>query len=203
MDVSYLTSAQKASQLPPYSAPEVAFMGRSNSGKSSLINALTERKNIARASSTPGRTQMANFFSVNSRLVLVDLPGYGFNVASREIRDLWDGLVGEYIQRKNIREFLFLIDSRRTIEGFEFEFINDLLKHTKVSIVLTKTDKLKKSELRPKVDQVRKLLEVKTPGFNDVFAISTLNKSGVSELQKRILAYMGEERDASLSAGAP
>jgi GTP-binding protein len=194
MEVSYITSAQKASQLPVYTVPEVAFMGRSNSGKSSLINALTERKNLARASSTPGRTQMANFFSVNRRLVLADLPGYGYNVARKEIRQLWDDLLEDYIRRPNIKEFLFLIDCRRTIEDFEFEFINNLLKHTKVTVVLTKLDKLKKSEVQARIAEIRVLLEKSAPRFSEIFGISTLKKTGVVELRKRIFGYSGEEQ---------
>jgi GTP-binding protein len=194
MDVSYITSAQKASQLPVYTLPEIAFMGRSNSGKSSLINALTERKNLARASSTPGRTQMANFFSVNRRLILADLPGYGFNVARKEIRHLWDDLLADYVRRNNIKEFLFLIDCRRTIEDFEFDFINDLIKHTSVTVILTKLDKLKKSEIKARIEEMRALLQKKAPKFSEIFGISTLKKIGVAELRKRIFDYMGEEQ---------
>lgn len=187
MDATYITSAQKADQLPEYELPEFAFMGRSNAGKSSLLNALAERKGLARSSSTPGRTQMVNFFSISNRIILADLPGYGFNVARKEIRKLWDGLIAKYVQRPNISHFLFLIDCRRKLEEFEFEFIKNLSKQTSVILVLTKTDKVKKNQVRTAQMKFKKKLAEENIPVEKVFAISALKKTGIPELQQ----YLG------------
>jgi len=194
MDSSYITSAQKADQLPDYTLPEIAFMGRSNCGKSSLLNALTARKGLARSSSTPGRTQMANFFSVSEKIIFADLPGYGFNVASKEIQKLWVSLLEKYIIRDNVKEFLFLMDSRRKIEEFELGFIKKLLKQTTVSVVLTKTDKLKKNQIKPKVDEITKILAEANLRVRTVIPISSLKKSGVTELRNHLFGYIEEKK---------
>lgn len=135
--------------LPKETVSEIAFAGRSNVGKSSLLNALTGRKNLARASATPGRTQEINFFDLGGRLRLVDLPGYGYARAPREAAKEWSGLTREYLKgRAALRRVCLLVDSRHGLKDSDGE-IMDLLDRTAVNyqIVLTKTDKVKAPEL--------------------------------------------------------
>lgn len=193
MNSSYITSAQKATQLPKFNLPEVAFIGRSNCGKSSLLNTLLARKNLARSSSTPGRTQMVNFFSLeissNEKMIFADLPGYGFNVASREVRKQWDQLLEAYMNRPNIKEFLYLIDARREIDQFEWDYMTFLAKKLPLVVVLTKADKLKKSQVMMRQKTLIKALQEKTIDFKAVFAVSNLKKTGVEPLKKIIFDH--------------
>lgn len=189
MDSFYIISAQKAEQLPAFELPEVAFMGRSNCGKSSLVNAITGRKNLARSSSTPGRTQMANFFGIDHKIILADLPGYGFSVAKKEISNLWESLIGTYVTRPNIKEFMFLMDCRRKFEQFEYEFMENLSQYTNVSLVLTKVDKVKKSEIFGIRKKFEKDLADSKIKYHQVAMISTLSKYGIEEMRKRLFEY--------------
>jgi GTP-binding protein len=158
MNSYYLTGAQKPQDLPQFGSEvvEVAFIGRSNSGKSSLINTLTQTKNLARASATPGRTQMIHFFqwekNKQEKIVLADLPGYGFNVARKEIQKLWDDLLDSYLERPTISYFCYLFDVRRDWEDFEWEFIQELNERQKLLIILTKCDKLSHKELTHRIN---------------------------------------------------
>src|SRR5688500_8058281 len=117
MNTFYITSAQKAEQLPDLGGiPEIAFVGRSNCGKSSLLNVLLSHSGLARESKVPGRTQMVNFFKCEKgdrALILADLPGYGFSATGREVRSHWQALLEAYVARPSIQSFLFLIDARR------------------------------------------------------------------------------------------
>ncbi len=187
MDASYITSAAKAEQLPSFELPEVAFMGRSNCGKSSLINALANRKNLARASSTPGRTQMINFFDINKKVIFADLPGYGFNVARNEVRKLWDMLVKTYIDRPNIKYFCFLVDGRRCFEDFEYQFISDLQKKTNVMLVLTKIDKMKRPEVKKAKERFSRELTERNIPVAEIVTISSLKKQGINELRSQLV----------------
>jgi GTP-binding protein len=136
---------------------------------------------------------MINFFSLNQKLILADLPGYGFNVANREIRKLWDSLVRHYVIRPNIRYFFFLMDGRRQLEDFEYDFIIDLQEKTSVVIVLTKTDKMKTREIALKEAEIKKDLASRRIPVEGVFSISSLNKKGIDRLQKLILDLMVAE----------
>jgi GTP-binding protein len=148
LSAEFVKSATKPSEYPPGNLPEVAIAGKSNVGKSSLINTLVNRKNLARTSSQPGRTQTINFFLVNEKLSLVDLPGYGFAKAPLEVRKAWKPMVETYLQtRKAIRLVILILDSRRGISPDDATLLDWLDYHDLPAlIVLTKADKLSQFE---------------------------------------------------------
>ena len=143
----FVTSAVKPSQYPEALQPEVAFAGRSNVGKSSLINTLVNRKRLVKTSATPGRTQLINFFSVNDRLFMVDLPGYGYAKVPAAIRRKWGPMIETYLKgRENLKAVVLILDIRRKPGVQELNFIDWLaLYHRPSILVLTKADKLSKS----------------------------------------------------------
>jgi GTP-binding protein len=156
MDATFLKSAFDESQYPPPDRPEVAFAGRSNVGKSSLLNALVNRKNLARTSSTPGRTQTLNFFRVHAGLTFVDLPGYGYARVSLKVKRSWRGMVETYLRsRPNLKAVVVIVDIRRDLEKDDRSFMEWLGREGKKVIpVLTKVDKLTRKE---KDSRVRKM----------------------------------------------
>lgn len=189
MDSNYIVSATKAQQFPEHDYPEFAFVGKSNCGKSSLLNALFERKSLARKSATPGRTQMINFFSLKlspeKSYIFADLPGYGFSKTSKSLKAFWSKLIGEYLETRNLAKILFLFDARREIEAYELSYLNELRSIGKeVVVVMTKTDKLNQSE--------KSKLKKKLKSFFDEYRLegvplvlcSTLKKNGIRDLQK-------------------
>lgn len=140
-----------ASQLPAPDLPEIAFVGRSNVGKSSLINTLLSRKSLARTSGQPGKTQTLNFYRINNRLYLVDLPGYGFAKVPHQVRQRWQGLMEGYLSRRpSLKGVVLVIDSRHEPSPLDMQMHEWLLFHGKpLFIVATKVDKLRKNEVRP------------------------------------------------------
>lgn len=144
----FIKSAVKPKDFPPAGLPEVAFVGRSNVGKSSLINVLAGRKALVRTSSTPGRTQLINFFDINGILTLVDLPGYGYAKAPPEIRKQWGPMIEAYLaQRENLRAVVLILDIRRSPSDGDLDMLGWLERYNiPPIIVLTKCDKLSKSE---------------------------------------------------------
>ncbi|OAN47625.1 ribosome biogenesis GTP-binding protein YihA/YsxC [Magnetospirillum moscoviense] len=148
-DITFLRGAVALDGLPDAGKPEIAFAGRSNVGKSSLINALCGRSTVARTSNTPGRTQELNFFDVNGRLVMVDMPGYGFASAPKDKVDAWTRLVKGYLKgRPTLRRCFLLVDSRHGLKDSDRDMMK-LLDQAAViyQVVLTKIDKLKASEV--------------------------------------------------------
>lgn len=158
----FIKSAKEPSQYPISSFPEVAFAGRSNVGKSTLINVLTNRKKLAATSATPGKTRLINFFLLNGSLGMVDLPGYGFAKVALETRKEWGPMVESYLRnRPNLKLVILLIDSRRTPSDGDLQLIewlkafgNDYL------IVVTKADKLSRNELNKQAAVIRKTLGI-------------------------------------------
>lgn len=151
MDVKqavFIKSAVKPRDFPPAVLPEVAFVGRSNVGKSSLINVLANRKALVRTSSTPGRTQLINFFDINGILTLVDLPGYGYAKAPPEVRKQWGPMIETYLaQRENLRAVVLILDIRRIPSDGDLQMLGWLETYNiPPIIVLTKCDKLSKVE---------------------------------------------------------
>jgi GTP-binding protein len=149
LSAEFVLSAKEPSHYPPASLPEIAFAGRSNVGKSSLINALLNRKGLARTSNTPGRTQEINFFSVNDSLYFIDLPGYGYAKVPEKIRNRWGPMIEAYLsQRQTLRLVVLILDVRRDPSEEDRQLI-DWLQHYRLSflIVLTKIDKVSRNEL--------------------------------------------------------
>jgi len=177
--------------LPKPDRAEVAFAGRSNVGKSSLINALANRKNLARASNTPGRTQELNFFDLAAgRCFLVDLPGYGFAEAPKSHVDAWNRLMLDYLRhRANLKRVFLLIDARRGIGPVDKDVL-DLLDKSAVNyqIVLTKADKIKKSELAPGTAEALAMLKKRPAAHPRVIATSSEKGLGLEELRAEINA---------------
>ncbi|MEM8979946.1 MAG: ribosome biogenesis GTP-binding protein YihA/YsxC [Pseudomonadota bacterium] len=174
--------------LPPGDRHEVCFAGRSNVGKSSLINALTGRKSLARASNTPGRTQEINFFDLASQLYLVDLPGYGFAQAPVGVVEKWQRLLKAYLSgRATLRRAFVLIDSRHGIKPVDTEIMS-LLDTAAVPFqtVLTKIDKPKSSALEKTLDQVRGALAKHPAAFPELIATSSEKGDGIATLRSVI-----------------
>jgi GTP-binding protein len=144
----FITSAVKPSQYPALNYPEIAFAGRSNVGKSSLINTLVNRKRLVKTSSTPGRTQLINFFDVNNAITFVDLPGYGYAKVPAAVRKKWGPMIETYLStRKTLKGVVVIMDIRRIPRQEEHDLI-DWLNHFSIAgiLVLTKTDKLSKTK---------------------------------------------------------
>lgn len=186
--------------LPPEGPDEVAFAGRSNVGKSSLINALTAKKGLARTSNTPGRTQELNFFVQDGEfeagippLALVDMPGYGFAKAPKSVVDAWTKLIFSYLQgRSTLRRVYVLIDSRHGIKKNDEEVL-DLLDKAAVSyqLVLTKADKIKPPALVKLKAATLKAIEKRPAAFPEIVATSSEKGLGVDDLKAAILFAIG------------
>ncbi|MDB4834977.1 ribosome biogenesis GTP-binding protein YihA/YsxC [Cyclobacteriaceae bacterium] len=147
--INFLKSSQDLSQCPETPLPEVAFIGRSNVGKSSLINMLTERKKLAKVSATPGKTQLINHFEINEQWNMVDLPGYGWASVSKTKKEQWEANINEYLlERENLIELFVLIDIRHEPQKIDINFI-DWLYDVEIpfSIIFTKADKLSKNKV--------------------------------------------------------
>lgn len=175
--------------LPEPDLPEIAFAGRSNVGKSSLINALTGRKSLARASNEPGRTRELNFFNLGDRLRIVDLPGYGFAKAPKPVVERWTRLTKNYLRgRVNLKRVLLLIDSRHGLKAVD-EGIMKALDEAAVSyqIVLTKADKLKTKEAQARLEEVANAIKRRPAAFPLVALTSSEKGLGIPELRAAIV----------------
>ena len=173
------------SGLPPADRTEVCFAGRSNVGKSSLINALTGRKGLARASNTPGRTQEINYFATSDSLYLVDLPGYGYANAPVSVVEKWQRLMKQYLSgRQTLRRAFVLIDARHGIKKVDEDILN-LLDSAAVTfqVVLTKTDKVKEKNREKVLDQVRKALSEHPAAFPELVVTSSEKGWGIPTLR--------------------
>lgn len=188
----FVAGAQNAAAIPPPELPEVAFIGRSNVGKSSLINALTRRKALARTSSTPGRTQQINFFDLGGQMTLVDLPGYGHAVASKEKITAWNMLIHGYLTERNtLRRVCVLMDSRHAPKDSDFEMMH-MLETSGVPylIVLTKADKKPETAPPDMVATLESQLSACAHGHPRVFATSAEKGQGLDDLRV-VLAGLG------------
>ena len=190
---TFMMGAVKMDGLPPADLPEVAFAGRSNVGKSSLINALVGQKYLARASNEPGRTREINFFLLDEKLRLVDLPGYGFARVSRMSKDKFQNLGRQYLRgRPNLKRVYLLIDSRHGLKDPDTEAL-DALDTAAVSyqIVLTKADKIKPAEVEAVVARTLAQIAKRPAAFPRVLATSSEKGAGLPILRAEIVAACG------------
>jgi GTP-binding protein len=176
--------------LPDADVPEVAFAGRSNVGKSSLINALTNRKKLARASTEPGRTRELNFFRMRDRLRLVDLPGFGYAKAPKSEIGRWTALTQDYLRgRVSLKRVILLIDSRHGLKPHDTDVMDALDKAAvNYQLVLTKADKEKPTEVAALVDAVQTAIAKRPAAHPEVIATSSETGLGIAELRAEIAA---------------
>ena len=181
----FLISAASFNQLPDTDLPEIAFAGRSNVGKSSLLNALTGRKNLARTSNTPGRTQQVNFFDLGGRMMLTDLPGYGYAKAAKSVVDQWTRLIKSYLKgRVRLRRVCLLIDSRHGLKDTDREVMT-LMDEAAVAyqIVLTKCDKIKATELEKLLAKTDKEITKHVAAHPEILVTSSFKSLGIEEMR--------------------
>lgn len=178
----FICSAVKPGQYPKEDLAEIAFAGRSNVGKSSLINLLLNRKSLAKVSSSPGKTRTINFFLINEEFRLVDLPGYGYAKVSKNVSDDWGKMMESYlINRKNLLKVVQLVDSRHEPTAQDKQMY-DFLKYYGLDgvVVATKADKLSRNELNKNLSIIRKSLELS--GDDKLIAVSALAKTGTEDV---------------------
>ena len=184
---TFLTSAAKLDQTPPDTGYEIAFAGRSNAGKSSAINTLCQQKNLARTSRTPGRTQLLNFFSVDSKRRMVDLPGYGYAKVAESIKQDWQRSLAHYLeQRQCLCGLVLMMDSRHPLKAYDLqmlEWANQI--PLPVHVLLTKVDKLNRTTAAAALDQVQQTLHEYSIDFS-VQTFSSHKRWGIDAAQQKL-----------------
>lgn len=190
----FLISAAKLSQTPPDEGMEVAFAGRSNSGKSSALNVLCQQKSLARTSKTPGRTQLLNFFSIDEQRRLVDLPGYGFAKVSEQVKKQWQQALADYLEnRASLRGVILLVDVRHPMKEFDLQMLewsNQI--GLPVHILLTKADKLGRGAAAKSLQQVRNEIGPFGDGVTAQL-FSALKRHGIDEAHEVLDGWLGLE----------
>ena len=184
----FFFGAQKLDQLPPAAGTEIAFAGRSNVGKSSLLNALTGRNALARTSSEPGRTRQLNFFNLGDRLTLVDMPGYGYARASKDIKADWQGMMFDYLRgRPTLRRVVLLMDARIEFKQADHD-VMELLDRAAVTfqLVLTKADSVKAGALTRKIKEAEALARLHAAAFPRVITTSSETGDGIATLRAEL-----------------
>jgi GTP-binding protein len=189
----FIKSAVKPSHYPEGDLPEIAFAGRSNVGKSSLINVLVNRKNLVRTSSTPGRTQLINFFNVNGSFTLVDLPGYGYARVPLAVKKEWGPMMETYFaKRSNLRGVVMIFDVRRTPVAEDIQMLQWLRAYgIPPLLVVTKCDKVSRNERAKQADVIARTLGVMK---GDLCFFSALSKDGTEEIWQRIETLLEADR---------
>ncbi|HZQ01158.1 MAG TPA: ribosome biogenesis GTP-binding protein YihA/YsxC [Reyranella sp.] len=186
----FVSGAAALESLPAFSLPEIAFAGRSNVGKSSLVNALTGRKSLARTSSSPGHTRQINFFDLGNQLLLVDLPGYGFAQVSRSTKETWQDLASAYLRgRPTLKRVCLLIDARHGVKDSDRETMKSLdSAAVSYQLVLTKADQLKPAEVQRAVAAAEAVARKHGAAHPEVLATSSVSGLGIAELRAEISA---------------
>ena len=187
-DARFVVSNTDVEKCPAPDKPEYAFIGRSNVGKSSLLNMLTRKKSLAKTSGKPGKTRLINHFLINNEWYLVDLPGYGYASLPIKERRKWEKFVSEYLlKRTNLYNLFVLVDSRHSPLAIDLEFMEWLgLSQIPFSIVFTKTDKLRPSELEENIKNYKKIMLEKWESMPGYFTASVLTGQGRDEILKFI-----------------
>jgi len=180
----FIKSCPSIKWCPTGSIPEYAFIGRSNVGKSSLINMLVDKKKLAQTSSTPGKTQQINYFLINESWHVVDLPGYGFAKRSKKVRETWGKMINDYLSmRENLFNTFVLIDSRLTPQAIDLEFIGNLAElQVPFTLVFTKVDKIKKKEVEKNIHLFKEELYKDWLELPPIIKTSAKNKDGREEI---------------------
>ena len=183
----FLTSAPNLKSLPEDSGIEIAFAGRSNAGKSTALNALTNQKNLARTSKTPGRTQLINLFEVEPQCKLVDLPGYGYAAVPEQMKQQWQHTLGEYLQKREcLAGIIVLMDIRHPLKDLDQQMIEWAVSaDLPILLLLTKADKLSQSERSKQVKMVREAI-LPFQGDIQVEAFSALKRTGIDQLAAKL-----------------
>lgn len=190
----FVISAPKISQCPPPDRAEFAFIGRSNVGKSSLINMLTNRKSLAKTSSTPGKTQLINHFIINKEWYLVDLPGYGYARVSQKDREKWQKMINNYLlHRENLLTVFVLIDSRHEPQKIDLDFINFLGENSvPLQIIFTKTDKQNNAKTQINLNLLKSKLLENWDECPNIWLSSSQNGAGKEEILNEIEAIINQ-----------
>jgi len=186
-EIRFVLSAARMNQLPPDEGCEVAFVGRSNAGKSTAINAIFSRKGLAKTSKTPGRTKLINIFALNDQVRMIDLPGYGFAKVHREVKAKWSDLLQEYFyQRTCLKAVFVMVDIRRGLLDLD-EMMIDLVQRrgSQVCVLLTKADKLSRGQTL----EALKDLRMKLPDANGII-FSATKKIGIDEAREALVSYI-------------
>lgn len=186
INTQFIKSASKKSEFIIDDLPQIAIVGRSNVGKSSLINMLSNNKKMAKTSSTPGRTRLVNYFNINKQFYLVDLPGYGFAKASKNLTNTWDSVMNDYfVENEKLKLVFVLLDCRHMPSELDKQML-DYLAENEIPcvIILTKVDKISKSELNQNIAKISKDIR-----FNKdlIFSTSADKKQGVEQIEKYLL----------------
>jgi len=190
----FFFAAAKSDGLPPIERPEIAFAGRSNVGKSSLINALTGRTSLARTSNTPGRTQELIFFNLGDRLTLVDMPGYGYAAVSKDKSSAWGALARDYLRgRPTLMRAFVLVDGRHGLKESDEETMKRLdASAVSYAIVLTKRDEVKKGDQAARVEATLEALRKHPAAYPETFFTSSRTGEGIPELRAHVARLLAE-----------
>lgn len=195
-EAAFFWAAASAGNLPPMHGVEIAFAGRSNVGKSSLINALTGRKTLARTSNTPGRTQQLNFFRIAENLALVDMPGYGFAAVGKQKVAAWTGMIHEYLRgRASLARVFLLIDARHGLKDTDKPVLKTLDEAAvSYQVVLTKADALSPAQLDARIAETAGIIAKHAAAFPEIIATSSRDGIGIGELRAAVARLLAERQ---------